>query len=440
LRPQQRRHGVGHQHRKIRPAGQVAVLQAELEAALVAFLLIGLFSSRSVLGFAPIYTTVGVLYYLATLLASTTFVKVTPGLLMSPGSVALFPACLFAVLLIYIREDAQEARNMIYGLLTANVAASLLGMLVSRHLFGPLSFNPLSLPPELFVQSPRLFVVGLLALFADTILIILVYEAVSSFVRPLFLRIWLSLAVVLVFDTLLFVTGGFVEHPAYREILLSGVIGKVAAAMIYAAALALYLPRARAAEPQTLGGVRRISGLFQVLTYRQKYEALRAQAARDPLTGVHNRGFFDEVLRVQLAAARRAGTPVAVLLVDVDHFKRINDTHGHSEGDRALRVIAQALIRVARASDIVCRYGGEEFCLVLPGTPSVSALLLAERIREEVPAACVREGIAGGARITVTIGLASSPADGLDTDPLMRAADQRLYRGKEQGRDRVVVN
>ena len=409
-----------------------------LEAAIAAGVLLALFSARGVLGLAPIYTTVGVFYYLATLLAGTTFVKVA-GLLMSPGSVALFPASLFAVLLVYIREDAQEARNMIYGLLAANVAASLLGLIVSQHLQGPLAFNPLSLPPELFVQSPRLFIVGLLALFADTILIILVYEAISRFVRPLFLRIWLSLALVLVFDTLLFVTGGFIEHPAYREILLSGVLGKIAAAGIYAAALALYLPRARAAEPQTIGGVRRIGDLFQVLTYRQKYEALRAQASRDPVTGVHNRGFFDDVLRVQLAAARRGGTPVAVLLVDVDHFKRINDTYGHSEGDRALRVIAQALARAARASDIVCRYGGEEFCLILPGAAPVSALLLAGRIREEVPAACAREGVGGSARVTVTIGLAASPADGVETDAIMHAADQRLYQGKNEGRDRVVA-
>jgi diguanylate cyclase (GGDEF)-like protein len=409
-----------------------------LEAAIAAGVLLALFCARGILGLAPIYTTVGVFYYLATLLAGTTFVKVG-GLLMSPGSVALFPASLFAVLLVYIREDAEEARNMIYGLLAANVSASLLGLIVSQHLQGPLAFNPLSLPPELFVQSPRLFIVGLLALFADTILIILVYEAISRFVRPLFLRIWLSLALVLVFDTLLFVTGGFVEHPAYREILLSGVLGKAAAATVYTAALALYLPRARAAEPQTIGGVRRIGDLFQVLTYRQKYEALRAQAARDPLTGVHNRGFFDDVLRVQLAAARRGGTPVAVLLVDVDHFKRINDTYGHSEGDRALRVIAQALARAARASDIVCRYGGEEFCLILPGAAPVSALLLAGRIREEVPAACAREGVGGGARVTVTIGLAASPADGLETDAIMRAADQRLYRGKDEGRDRIVA-
>ena len=98
------------------------------------------------------------------------FVRVSDDLLMSPGSVALFPACLFAVLLVYIHEDAREARNMIYGLLAANIAASLLGVVVAQHLSGELAFNPLALPEALFVQSPRLFVVGTLALYVDTLL------------------------------------------------------------------------------------------------------------------------------------------------------------------------------------------------------------------------------------------------------------------------------
>jgi len=329
---------------------------------------------------------------------------------------------------------------MIYGLLAANVSASLLGVLVSQHLTGPLSFNPLALSPAVFVQSPRLFVVGTLALFADTILIILVYEAVSRALRPLFLRIWISLALVLVFDTLVFVTGAFVENPAYTSILLSGIVGKLAAALIYAAALTFYLPRAWAAEPQAGEARPGLADLFQVLTYRQKYEALRAQAMRDPLTGIHNRGFCDDVLTAQLAAAQRSGATLTVMLADVDHFKRINDTHGHAEGDRALRVIAQALVGAVRASDIVCRYGGEEFCIILPATPLEAATQFADRVREEVPAACVRAGISGGARITVTVGLAACPLDGTNLDALMQVADRRLYRGKDAGRDRVVAS
>ncbi|HVL34335.1 MAG TPA: diguanylate cyclase [Burkholderiales bacterium] len=411
-----------------------------VEAALAAALLLTLFSARRVLGLAAVYTTVGVLYYLATILASTTFVHVAPGFLMSPGSVALFPACVFAVLLVYIREDAKEARSMIYGLLAANVSAALLGLIVVAHLTGPLAVNPLGLPPELFVTSPRLFLFGTLALYADAILIILVYEALSRRIGPLFLRLWVSLALVLILDTLVFVTGGFWEHPAYRDLLLSGIVGKAAAAMVYAAALAVYLPRAAKTDPEAVAGARPgLNDLFQVLTYRQKYEQLRAEARRDALTGVHNRGFFDEMLRTQLSGALRAGAPATVMLVDVDRFKRINDVYGHTEGDRALRVIAEALVASARASDIVCRYGGEEFALILPNTPVASAQTLALRIREEVPRACAQAGVAAGERITVTIGVAACPDDGVETDALMRAADRRMYRGKFDGRDRVVT-
>ena len=410
------------------------------EAAAVAAVLLALFRSRHVLGLASLYTTVGVFYYFATLLAASTFVKVSPGLLMSPGSVAIFPACLFAVLLVYIREDAREARSMIYGLLAANITASLLGVLAGWHLASPLAVTPIPLPPELFIFSPRLFVVGTLALFADTILIILVYEALSRVVQPLFVRIWLSLTLVLAFDTLLFVTGGFIEHPAYSEILLSGVVGKAAASVIYGAALTLYLPRAAVTDPQTTDRVRPgLGDLFQVLTYRQKYEALRAQATRDPLTGIHNRGFFDDTLQAQLAAARRSGAPVALMMLDVDNFKRVNDQYGHAEGDRTLLVVARALVRVARASDVVCRYGGEEFALILPGTSLEAAAQVAARIQQEVPAACARERVAGGARITVTIGIAVCPDDGVESDTLLRTADQRLYRGKVGGRDRVIA-
>jgi diguanylate cyclase (GGDEF)-like protein len=405
-----------------------------VEAAAAAAVLLALFSARRLVGLAAIYTTVGVFYYLATLLAGTTFVQVG-SLLMSPGSVALFPAALFTVLLVYIREDAKEARNMIYGLLAANVSASLIGLLVSYQLQGPLAFNPLSLPPELFVQSPRLFFVGTLALYADAVLIILVYEAVSRALDTLFWRVLISLVAVLAFDTLVFVTGGFVEHPAYGSILLSGLLGKSGAAVAYAVALTLYLPRARSTDDSRPG----LGDLFGVLTYRQRYEALRAQASRDPLTGVHNRGFFDEVLEVQLAAARRSGAPVAVLLADVDHFKRVNDNYGHVEGDRTLRVIAQALAAEARASDVVARYGGEEFALILPATSPEAAVQLATRVREGVPAACMRAGVNGGERLTVTIGVAAFPNDGQDSNTLLRIADRRLYQGKEAGRDRVVA-
>ena len=200
---------------------QLALFLAE--AVLVASLLLALFRLRGLFGLAPIYTTVGILYQMANLLAATVYVKVTPDLLMSPGSVVLFPAVLFAVLFVYIREDAQEARKLIYALLAADLVVASLGLLVAQHFESPLVFNPYNVSPALFLQQPRLVVVGTLSLFADTLLIIFVYEVVSRHLtRLLFLRIGITLVAVLLFDTVLFVTGSFVESPAYGAILLSG--------------------------------------------------------------------------------------------------------------------------------------------------------------------------------------------------------------------------
>jgi diguanylate cyclase (GGDEF)-like protein len=245
---------------------------------------------------------------------------------------------------------------------------------------------------------------------------------------------------VLIVDTLLFVTGGFFEHPAYHAILLSGVIGKSAAALVYAAALATYLARFDLPEREAAENRLGLGGLFQVLTYRQRYEALRTQVTRDALTGAHSRRFFDEVMQTQLAAAKRSGAALVVMMVDVDHYTRINDSHGHAEGDRALRVIAQAMSGAVRSSDVVCRYGGEEFCIVMPGTSLEAAATLASRLREEVPAACTHAAIGRGReRITVTIGLAAYPQDGDNLEAILRAADRRLYIGKSQGRDQAVA-
>jgi len=412
-----------------------------LEATLAGSVLLVLFRLRGVLGLGPIYTTVGVFYYLATLLAGTTFVRISPVLLLSPGSVALFPAALFTVLFIYIRKDAEEARTMIYGMLAANVVASLLGYVVSLHFTSPLLFNPLQVPAEIFTQQPRLFLVGTLTLFIDTILIILVYESISRAIQNLFLRLYLSLALVLVFDTLLFVTGGFVENPAYAEILISGIAGKVTVAVVYAAGLAVYLTHFDVSDRDRTNR-RPIRDIFQALTYRQRYEALRTQVTRDPLTGAHSRGYFDDALPAQLAAARRNNAPLVLMVVDVDHFKRINDQYGHAEGDRALRVIAETLAATARASDTVARYGGDEFCLLLPGTSLESASRLAERLRVEVPFACERAAIGGSGenrRVTITIGLALFPVDGDSADTLLRVADRRMYTGKALGRDKTIV-
>jgi diguanylate cyclase (GGDEF)-like protein len=420
------------------PLHQVLLLFAE--ALATAALLLIFLRLRRTFGLALVYITQGVLFYVSNLLAAAVYVQVGPTILVSPGSVVFFPAVLLVVLFVYIKEDAFEARRLIYGLLAANVTISLMGFFTTMHLMSPGAVNPFKLAPELFVQTPRIAIVGSLVLFVDTIIIILVYEALARvLVNRLFMAIWVSMTGVLVFDQVVFVTGCFVEKPFYTAILVSGLVGKVAAALFYSAALALYLRRfdmveaPRPEERQALGRV------FQLLTYRQKYEALRNRFARDPLTGVYSRGFFDEILPSQLAAARRNQRALTLLMIDLDHFKRINDTYGHSAGDQVLRDVAAAFAATVRASDYVCRYGGEEFAVVLPETDVAEGLALAGRIRSAVAARFrTREHRGPGAQLTITIGAAAFPAEAGSVEALVDLADARLYQGKAAGRDRIV--
>jgi diguanylate cyclase (GGDEF)-like protein len=253
----------------------------------------------------------------------------------------------------------------------------------------------------------------------------------------MFLRVYASMALVLAFDTLFFVTGSFYELPQYSRILFSDLVGKSTVSVLYAAILTVYLQRFDVPLETPAGFRGQLRELFQVLTYREKYEALKLQATVDGLTGVYNRGFFDSVLTLQAASAVRSGRPLTLMLVDVDHFKSINDTYGHAEGDATLVAIAAAIKAAVRASDVVARYGGEEFAVVLPETPASEGLGLAERIRAAVPLARGPKGAAR--RITVTIGLATLPDDAADTAGLLECADRRLYAGKRSGRDQVVA-
>ncbi len=170
--------------------------------------------------------------------------------------------------------------------------------------------------------------------------------------------------------------------------------------------------------------------------------ALREQerlAVTDGLTGLYNRRFFEEVLRLEVDRAHRLGGQLALLVADLDHFKRVNDAHGHQSGDDVLAEAAARLQRALRDSDVLARYGGEEFVIILPGADAQVALEIAERCRLALSGTPVR--VHSGARLDLTgsFGLACLSADAGDVDTLIRSADRALYAAKDQGRDRVVV-
>lgn len=163
---------------------------------------------------------------------------------------------------------------------------------------------------------------------------------------------------------------------------------------------------------------------------------LREQAIRDPLTGLYNRLYLNESLERELILAERHGYCVSVVMTDLDHFKGVNDCYGHLAGDEVLRVFAGLMKRHSRSSDINCRYGGEEFFLVLPETTQEIACERADQLREAVAAEPV---VFGEATILVTasFGVATFPADGKTANDLMIAADKALYAAKDAGRNQV---
>lgn len=171
---------------------------------------------------------------------------------------------------------------------------------------------------------------------------------------------------------------------------------------------------------------------------RELQERLREQSTHDALTGLFNRRYLEETLGRELLSAERHGHPVSLIMGDLDHFKAVNDRHGHLAGDEVLRVFGALLKQHARGSDIYCRYGGEEFLLVLPQMAQDSAVERVEQLRAALAANPVSHGTSLIA-VTASFGVATFPGDGRTGDALIAAADNALYAAKEAGRNRVHV-
>jgi diguanylate cyclase (GGDEF)-like protein len=189
----------------------------------------------------------------------------------------------------------------------------------------------------------------------------------------------------------------------------------------------------RSLQPRQAEMLRTLAG--QVMVQLE----LTLQAMRDPLTGLYNRRQMEESLHREILRARRVGATVGVMAIDVDNFKRINDTLGHEAGDAALHGIASELALCVREEDIACRIGGEEFVIIMPGATEEALRQRAEAVRR-----CIEESSvpAGGSKLklTVSTGLASFPDHGESGTAVLRAADAALYKAKAEGRNRVVMS
>lgn len=178
---------------------------------------------------------------------------------------------------------------------------------------------------------------------------------------------------------------------------------------------------------------------FQDITSRKNREALlKNQAIRDPLTSLYNRRYFEEEVTKQILEAKSKQQPYTVLMLDADHFKKVNDTYGHKVGDKVLIELAATAERALRDNDIVARYGGEEFVVFLPGIHADQGRVVADRLRQSIAGQVVYSDAKQPVHFTVSVGVSSSDvSDNVDT--LIKTADEALYRAKQNGRNRVEV-
>jgi diguanylate cyclase (GGDEF)-like protein len=169
-------------------------------------------------------------------------------------------------------------------------------------------------------------------------------------------------------------------------------------------------------------------------------DQLRDQSIRDALTGMFNRRYMLETCRREFSRATRAGQSVSILSMDIDHFKKFNDNHGHDAGDTVLRAVADCLKASFRDEDVPCRFGGEEFVAILPGTTAQAAAHKAEQVRARIEALVVRYLDGNLPRITISIGVATFPQSGDNPQAVMKAADEALYRAKDGGRNQIQLS
>jgi diguanylate cyclase (GGDEF)-like protein len=405
-----------------------------VEAGFYFVFMVGLLHLRHQLGIGVFIAALGVMHFLETYLAAVFYVELPFGVI-SPGSSVLFSGKLMMILLLYVKEDAAVVRAPIYGLLAGNFLTVGLGFILSHH--QTIGVVPGRIADLAFIdEMDWLMLWGTTLLYVDSLAVILLYERLGRvFRRNTALRFFVSGVVVLTFDQIGFYAALHLLNDAPIEVFWGGWIAKMVAASAYAVLITIYLHYSRiSAVPVS---PRPIADIFADLTFRERYEDLLDRSGRDALTGIYDRSRLEfEAPRV-LAAMLAAGKPMALMIIDADHFKDVNDRFGHLAGDGVLKETAACLQRALRGGDRLFRFGGEEFVVICEDiSPAVTAER-AEALRRTVEAEIRRPD---GVPVTVSIGVANSLNDGVTLNALLSAADTRLYAAKHAGRNRILAS
>ena len=405
-----------------------------IEAGFYFVFMVGILHLRHQLGIGVFIAALGVMHFLETYLAAVFYVELPFGVI-SPGSSVLFSGKLMMILLLYVKEDAAVVRAPIYGLLAGNFLTVGLSFLLRHH--QTVGAVPGRIADLAFIDEMGwLMLWGTTLLYIDALAIILLYERLGRvFKKRTAMRFFVAGVAVLTFDQVGFFAALHFLNGAPIEVFWGGWIAKMMAACAYAVLISVYLHYSRiSAIPVS---PRPIADIFADLTFRERYEDLLDRSGRDALTGVYDRSRLEfEAPRV-LSAMLAAGKPMALMIVDADHFKDVNDRFGHLAGDGVLKDIAASLQRALRTSDRLFRFGGEEFVVICEDMSVETGIERAEMLRRTVEAEIRWPD---GVPVTVSIGVSNSYRDGTTLNALLSAADARLYAAKNAGRNRIMAD
>ncbi len=403
-----------------------------VEAGFYFVFMVGLLHLRHQLGIGVFVAALGVMHFLETYLAAVFYIELPFGVI-SPGSSVLFSGKLMMILLLYVKEDAAVVRAPIYGLLAGNFLTVGLSFFLRHH--QTIGAVPGRIADLAFIDEMGwLMLWGTVLLYVDSLAIILLYERLGRvFKKSTALRFFVSGVAVLTFDQIGFYSALHFLNGAPIAVFWGGWIAKMLAACIYAVLITVYLYYSRiSAIPVS---PRPIADIFADLTFRERYEDLLDRPGRDALTGVYDRSRLEfEAPRV-LSSMLVDGRPLALMIIDADHFKDVNDRFGHLAGDGVLKETAACLQRALRTTDRLFRFGGEEFVVICEDLAPAAGADRAEALRRTVEMEIRRPD---GVPVTVSIGVANSYADGTTLNALLSAADSRLYAAKNAGRNRVI--
>lgn len=402
------------------------------EAVLYFVLMTALLHFRHRIGLGVFLTALGVMHFVETYLAAVFYIELPFGV-VSPGSSVFFAGKLMLILMLYIKEDASTVRQPIYGLFLGNLVTVAMAQLLLLHqTVEPTAAQAADMT---FLREMGLLMVwGTTLLYLDSLGIILLYERLGRLMPRLpIARFWLSGALVLTFDQVGFFALLNYLFDTPLDVFWGGWRAKMVSVVLYSVMFALYHWMLRGGG--AMHSRRPIRDVFSDLTFRERYEDLLSRTGRDVLTGVFDRSRMEIEAPRLLRESLKADAPASLMIIDVDHFKSINDRFGHLRGDQLLKEIAGCLQSTIRSQDHLFRFGGEEFVVMCPRTSYADAMTLGDCL-----CAAIRNGVINptGEAVTISLGIAAAPEDGGSFNGLLSSADERLYQAKSDGRNRIV--